>query len=184
MSKKSPEFFSLFRITNLKTGEIFEARGYRNTLALAGLAVSTPAAQMRRSKKWKLEEVSPPEEWDQAAYRRELYKKSADRYKLYEAKKLAQDPLYQRRKQAKLRGWKNYDGSQFTAEQHENMLIQNCKICGAEEDIVVDHCHETNYVRGSLCRKCNLALGHANDDINILKSMITYIEQHRKNIRD
>ena len=184
MSSKSPEFFSLFRITNLKTGQTYEARGYRNTLVLAGLAASTPAAQMRNSKKWKLEEVAPPEKWDQAAYRRELYKKTSDRYRLYEAKKLAQDPLYEKRKQAKLRGWKNYDGSQFTAEQHERMLIQSCDICGTESDIVVDHCHETMYVRGSLCRKCNLALGHANDDIGVLKSMINYIERHRNKIYD
>lgn len=38
-----------------------------------------------------------------------------------------------------------------------------------------DHCHATNEPRGILCKKCNLLLGHAKDDIRILKKAISYL---------
>ena len=44
------------------------------------------------------------------------------------------------------------------------------------EDPCVDHDHETGAVRGLLCFRCNTALGHVRDDVNILKSMINYLE--------
>lgn len=40
-----------------------------------------------------------------------------------------------------------------------------------------DHCHERNIPRGILCKKCNLLLGHSNDNIKILKSAIEYLEK-------
>lgn len=40
-----------------------------------------------------------------------------------------------------------------------------------------DHCHVKNKPRGILCKKCNLVLGHANYNIEILKSAISYLEK-------
>lgn len=40
----------------------------------------------------------------------------------------------------------------------------------------VDHDHNTGKVRGLLCNMCNLLLGHAYDNIETLKSAITYLE--------
>jgi Recombination endonuclease VII len=45
---------------------------------------------------------------------------------------------------------------------------------------VVDHCHETSKVRGILCKRCNLLLGHANDSIDRLKGAIAYLKCHPK----
>lgn len=39
-----------------------------------------------------------------------------------------------------------------------------------------DHDHTTKQVRGILCRKCNLALGHVNDSTKLLRGLIEYIE--------
>lgn len=40
-----------------------------------------------------------------------------------------------------------------------------------------DHCHKTGIIRGILHNKCNILLGHANEDIRILKCAIAYLEK-------
>jgi hypothetical protein len=74
-------------------------------------------------------------------------------------------------------------------DQYNVMLdYQNdaCAICGLPEtyktkgnikNLAVDHCHTTNKIRGLLCVKCNTALGKFNDDIDILASAISYLQQ-------
>lgn len=42
---------------------------------------------------------------------------------------------------------------------------------------VVDHCHITGTVRAILCHRCNVALGHMDDDINRLYSAIEYLRR-------
>lgn len=54
-----------------------------------------------------------------------------------------------------------------------------CAVCGQTEPLerrlALDHCHETNRVRGLLCTRCNLALGLLDDDVQKMKSAITYL---------
>lgn len=57
-------------------------------------------------------------------------------------------------------------------EKSNNM----CMICSKEEKLYIDHNHDTNKVRGLLCSKCNLGLGHFNDDIKILLQAIDYLQ--------
>lgn len=62
----------------------------------------------------------------------------------------------------------------FAAQGHR------CKICagskpGGRGDWAVDHCHETGIVRGILCYNCNLLLGFARDNQNILGAAIHYL---------
>jgi len=40
----------------------------------------------------------------------------------------------------------------------------------------IDHCHKTNIIRGLLCARCNVGLGYFNDDLNILKQAVYYLE--------
>lgn len=52
------------------------------------------------------------------------------------------------------------------------------KSCTTGRKLAIDHCHNTGKVRGLLCSKCNLMLGQAKDNINILKSAINYLEEN------
>lgn len=56
-----------------------------------------------------------------------------------------------------------------------------CEICNKDitgkGDKHIDHCHSTNNFRGVLCQSCNLALGLVQDNINVLRSMIRYLEK-------
>jgi hypothetical protein len=61
-----------------------------------------------------------------------------------------------------------------------------CAICGKsreerghKRDFHVDHDHKTNRVRGILCHQCNLMLGNCNDDVDILRRAIQYIERSK-----
>ncbi len=72
----------------------------------------------------------------------------------------------------------------ITLEDYNAMLIaqeNKCAICKGFEThdkhgvLAVDHCHKTNKIRGLLCFKCNSVLGSVNDNIDILKQMINYL---------
>lgn len=53
--------------------------------------------------------------------------------------------------------------------------VKECVICGAEENLVVDHCHKTNIIRGMLCNHCNRGLGHFKDDPQLLEFARIYL---------
>jgi|SRR5215472_7333095 len=55
-----------------------------------------------------------------------------------------------------------------------------CEVCGRAGGIAFDHCHQRNIFRGWLCRACNLILGYANDDPNILRKLTAYLERTAK----
>jgi sugar O-acyltransferase (sialic acid O-acetyltransferase NeuD family) len=71
----------------------------------------------------------------------------------------------------------------LSLEKYKEVLkAQNncCAICGAHESelnkkLHVDHCHESGTFRGLLCRRCNLAVGHFNDDVNLIKRAELYL---------
>jgi hypothetical protein len=50
-----------------------------------------------------------------------------------------------------------------------------CEVCKTEGEVVPDHDHTTRQFRGWLCRSCNLALGYAKDDPEILRGLIDYL---------
>lgn len=58
----------------------------------------------------------------------------------------------------------------------KNKQDNKCLGCGEEKSLCVDHCHETGKVRGLLCRQCNAAIGLAQEDIQILKNLVSYLE--------
>jgi hypothetical protein len=81
----------------------------------------------------------------------------------------------------------------LTKERYDAMVLaQNgvCAICGCPPQgfsgrskrkvLVVDHAHATGKIRALLCGKCNTLLGHANEQISVLKRAIAYLEYHEK----
>jgi hypothetical protein len=50
-----------------------------------------------------------------------------------------------------------------------------CAICEVATNLVVDHCHATNKIRGLLCLDCNLMLGRAKDNPDTLQRGIEYL---------
>lgn len=70
-------------------------------------------------------------------------------------------------------------------EVTELYFLQNgrCKICNTPkassgyEGLHVDHCHTTNKVRGLLCNECNMMLGLAKDNSEILTKAINYLKR-------
>ena len=59
-----------------------------------------------------------------------------------------------------------------------------CEICGTNEDLVIDHCHKTNGLRGILCGKCNTGIGMLGDDIETVKKALQYLEGRARLIQE
>ena len=82
----------------------------------------------------------------------------------------------------------------MTLDDFKKMLIRQnyvCEICknpqrkiykrtGVNYELVVDHCHENNRVRGLLCDHCNVGLGRFKDKISYIKSALEYLEKYCK----
>jgi hypothetical protein len=75
----------------------------------------------------------------------------------------------------------------LSVEQKQELINKQdskCAICTNDlkdtHDVCVDHNHVTGAIRGILCRKCNLGIGHLNDSIEILKSAQKYLQKYAK----
>ena len=74
----------------------------------------------------------------------------------------------------------------ISVEEYNSMLREQmdaCSICitvfpGGKRDVFyIDHDHKTGNVRGLLCRNCNLMIGYAKDDTDILREAVRYLER-------
>jgi hypothetical protein len=63
-----------------------------------------------------------------------------------------------------------------------------CAICrepetavfrGRPKKLALDHDHADGHVRALLCNKCNTILGRADDDLDLLRACIAYVELHK-----
>lgn len=56
-----------------------------------------------------------------------------------------------------------------------SLMAKHCEVCERTEDLHIDHCHETNVIRGTLCQKCNHGLGLFNDDPDLMLKAVRYL---------
>jgi hypothetical protein len=73
----------------------------------------------------------------------------------------------------------------ISLEQYDEMLKAQqgvCAICATSCDtgmnLAVDHCHDTNKIRGLLCKNCNTAIGLFKEDVENMNKAINYIKFH------
>lgn len=57
-----------------------------------------------------------------------------------------------------------------------------CEICGSSLRLQLDHCHETNKIRGMLCGNCNIGLGIFKDKVDVLRKAVDYLDFHGKEV--
>lgn len=63
------------------------------------------------------------------------------------------------------------------------MKIVHCDLCGkkiswtpgAKTRAMIDHCHDSNQVRGILCSSCNTGLGKIGDTVATVKRALSYV---------
>lgn len=79
----------------------------------------------------------------------------------------------------------------LTIEQYNELLKQQsgvCAICGKPETAIhgrtktvrhlaVDHCHNTNVIRGLLCNRCNIGIGRFHDSPELLIKAANYVRR-------
>lgn len=67
----------------------------------------------------------------------------------------------------------------LSLEEYADYMERSCKICGKNNDKVLDHCHSTGKVRDTLCRQCNMALGLFRDSVELIKKAEEYLLDHK-----
>lgn len=75
----------------------------------------------------------------------------------------------------------------MTEKEYDDMLYlqrNECAICnkklGEGQDVTIDHCHDTNLIRGILCRNCNMGLGQFRDCIGYIKNAAKYLQKFKE----
>lgn len=118
----------------------------------------------------------------QEAKRRELHGEERRQYARDRMKSLrSADPRHVR--SLKLKSLYGITLDEF--EELETSQGTVCAICKRPEKafrkgtlcrLAVDHCHETKKIRGLLCSKCNIGIGHFNHDPTLLQAAIQYLQ--------
>jgi hypothetical protein len=154
---------------------------------------------MEARKKYLEEYLKRPEV---IARKREIYKKykkspkGVERTKRYNKSPKGVDS--KKRYEKSHKGVKNrrrgalFSKYKITEQRYFEILekqIGLCAICGSDssrrrgmKNFAIDHDHTTMEVRGLLCHPCNVMLGLAKDNIEILETAIKYLKDHKETI--
>jgi hypothetical protein len=110
-------------------------------------------------------------------------KKHPEKIREYEARRKL------RRQGAPLREINLLRSYGITAADYNKLLRSQkgrCAICrkretskgklGKPRSLGIDHCHKTDKIRGLLCSRCNIGVGHLLDSPRLLRAAATYLE--------
>lgn len=57
------------------------------------------------------------------------------------------------------------------------LLPNSCEVCGSTENLHIDHCHDSDIVRGRLCSNCNTSLGLLKQDEQRIENLLKYVKE-------
>ena len=119
-------------------------------------------------------------------YSKEHREQINDYAREYQRNRLNINPENFRGKNALQRGAHPYTKAQIIkmsryglSPEEFDSLPDHCEICGSVENLCIDHDHITGRVRGTLCGRCNTALGMLQEDVERMGSMINYIKRFK-----
>ena len=128
---------------------------------------------------------------NRAAYNKQYYKRNREKHIEYQRQYHIDNPNARStyNKQNRENIWakkimKQYGLSVDRFNEIFESQDSKCCICGSIDPgrkgtrWLVDHCHNTNRVRGILCHRCNTALGLVSDSIETLNNMIKYLKEN------
>lgn len=115
----------------------------------------------------------------------EWHNKNKDRSNEYQRKYRAEHPEMNSKAVRKSRLKMSYGLTEVDLQTMTIVQDSRCGICKREITLggrkfdcaVVDHDHNTGAIRGLLCGHCNRAIGMFGDNIEVLKSAISYLER-------
>jgi hypothetical protein len=79
---------------------------------------------------------------------------------------------------------KGTNAEQYCELSHEQG--GRCAICRrkpGKRRLAVDHCHKTGQIRGLLCGRCNIGLGHFKDSPKRLRAAIAYLARSKPSVQ-
>ena len=114
---------------------------------------------------------SPEESKRDAQRRNEKYYRSTEKGKLAKRRNVLRK--YGLTLEEYQNKWNSQQGVCAVCKQPETRIIH-----GVTSMLAVDHCHKTNKVRDLLCDRCNRALGTVDDNLDLLHSLTSYLENH------
>lgn len=114
------------------------------------------------------------------------YRYTCKKCELPARQKYAKHPANVKRATENRRRWVRKNLYFFPQELYEKRLAEQgnvCAICGTDSpggrgQFHADHDHKTKQPRGVLCHNCNVALGNFQDNPEILRAAIEYLEKH------
>jgi len=77
------------------------------------------------------------------------------------------------------KGWGVYATRYNMTLTDLQQMPTQCEICGSEEQLCIDHDHDTGKYRGVLCHGCNVSLGLLKEKIPTLENAIKYLKQNK-----
>jgi hypothetical protein len=129
--------------------------------------ISDPPLTVEKYKKEQLRE-SAAARWQNKKRKRKAQKRWRDK-----------NPAKKDTKGRWVRALKTYGISEAEYEAKLTEQAGCCKLCGDPpipgKRLCVDHDHDTGVVRGLLCRRCNLLLGLARENVELLLRMVGYL---------
>lgn len=167
---------SIYKVYHILNGRVIDSIGIEYT------EESLQGATIKEAKCIKCNVVKPREEFGIDKRTNSIRGYACKKCR---AKREADRRIELSKEEMRIRSIKNtYKVSRDEAEKLYN--TSNCDICNTKltsrldnkihsSNRHIDHCHNTGEVRGVLCAGCNLAIGHAKEDINTLNNMIKYL---------